>query len=1283
MKYASRLLILMFLGFLNSACSPSDDDTTAITTTTPATTSVTGSGVKGPLAGAITRLYKVDLAQTDLKGALLDEGSTTDNAAISDLYIENNLTGLLLLEFIVDEDTVEINTGKAPVLDHLITVFEVQRVYDGDSIYASPFTTMAVSLAQKKADKSSPYIGNGDGVISEVEFIAALGFAQNQLKSTVGFGLDTSVDIFVVPPMITDETDTAAEQTAVVKYRQAIEALAAIAIQISEDSTASDTPQEIIDALIEDLSDGDIDGQSNEGVVDTLLALDVPIQTTMAAVDLTALLIPGTTTPVTDIETELVTEMATTGESTDISELEDDTIEVDLTMPELITDIDGDGVDDSLDAFPSDATEAIDTDSDGKGNNTDTDDDGDNVVDSSDAFPLDATESVDTDSDGTGNNADTDDDGDGVADVSDAFPLDAAESIDTDSDGVGNNTDDDDDGDNVVDSSDVFPLDATESIDTDNDGIGNNADSDDDGDSVVDSSDAFPLNATESVDTDGDGMGNNADTDDDGDGVADVSDALPLDVTESIDTDSDGIGNNADTDDDGDGVADVSDAFPLDLTEWTDTDGDLIGNNADTDDDNDSVGDNRDAFPTDPALTTLLTQKAWIGADATELSFSAGSDGVELYRSTDANCDISNYTLCADGQMDILVDGLSVTDTALNTSRAAYYTASYNGNQTTSTVSPHELAADSYSKFVEFKGKLWFHSGDYKNEGVSSSTDGINWVKHTVQYTGADTFPFKLRDGGFAVFNDKLWLIGGFKGTKYTAVSSVWSSDDGITWTLETSELHADFKARYNHNVTVFDGKLWVIGGYDPDPAVDARLDEVWSSSDGVNWEEVTTEEPKFSGRSSFSLVVFDNRMWVIAGTSDSNSYEGDIWSSDNNGINWTKETDLAPFGERFGMTVTQFDNKLWLIGGNAFGSANKNDVWSSSNGTSWTRETESADFHARKYHSTVIFNSTLWLLGGSDIYFYPNSAWSSANGVDWTRETNGAEFTNRFQHASVSYKDKLWIIGGSDGKDVLNDVWSSSDGFAWTLETANAGFSPRHARNHVLVHDGKMWLVGGYSNSDVWFTENGVSWNQVSSSFPLGDREAYTVIAAFGKMWAIGGYHRDSDTRYNDIWSSSDGIIWEPEPETAPFSPRNYHELIFENDQLWLIGGHDGTSYLKEVWLSDDGRNWTPVTNTAAFPASNFYSAFAFNNQLWLLSFDHNLWTSSDTWTQISDGSFFRGYRGYPGRLATATVFDSKLFLTGGMIPNMSDSDVLVDDVWSSIDGASWYKAHQSNTQF
>lgn len=87
-------------------------------------------------------------------------------------------------------------------------------------------------------------------------------------------------------------------------------------------------------------------------------------------------------------------------------------------------DRDGDGVPDSMDAFPNDPNESLDTDGDGIGNNADDDDDGDGVNDSQDAFPLDPAESIDTDGDGIGNNADNDDDGDGVNDSDDAYPLD-------------------------------------------------------------------------------------------------------------------------------------------------------------------------------------------------------------------------------------------------------------------------------------------------------------------------------------------------------------------------------------------------------------------------------------------------------------------------------------------------------------------------------------------------------------------------------------------------------------------------------------------------------------------------------------------------------------------------------------------------------------------------------------------------------------------------------------------------------------------------------------------
>ncbi len=71
------------------------------------------------------------------------------------------------------------------------------------------------------------------------------------------------------------------------------------------------------------------------------------------------------------------------------------------------------------------------------------DSDGDGVIDANDAFPNDASESVDTDGDGIGNNADRDDDNDGLSDsvekANGLNPLDASDAdADFDHDGFSN-----------------------------------------------------------------------------------------------------------------------------------------------------------------------------------------------------------------------------------------------------------------------------------------------------------------------------------------------------------------------------------------------------------------------------------------------------------------------------------------------------------------------------------------------------------------------------------------------------------------------------------------------------------------------------------------------------------------------------------------------------------------------------------------------------------------------------------------------------------------------------
>ncbi|MDC0374541.1 hypothetical protein OAN00_03100 [Pseudomonadales bacterium] len=148
-------------------------------------------------------------------------------------------------------------------------------------------------------------------------------------------------------------------------------------------------------------------------------------------------------------------------------------------------DDDGDGVANINDARPLDASETNDADGDFYGDNEDLDDDndglsdvaenevgtdpfnldsdGDGAGDNEDDLPLDASEQIDTDRDGQGNNVDADDDGDGVLDEADMFPL------------ISLDGRDDFDGDGLPDVCDASCLETgmSQDSDSDNDGLPN------------------------------------------------------------------------------------------------------------------------------------------------------------------------------------------------------------------------------------------------------------------------------------------------------------------------------------------------------------------------------------------------------------------------------------------------------------------------------------------------------------------------------------------------------------------------------------------------------------------------------------------------------------------------------------------------------------------------------------------------------------------------------------------------------------------------------------------
>lgn len=266
--------------------------------------------------------------------------------------------------------------------------------------------------------------------------------------------------------------------------------------------------------------------------------------------------------------------------------------------------------------------------------------------------------------------------------------------------------------------------------------------------------------------------------------------------------------------------------------------------------------------------------------------------------------------------------------------------------------------------------------------------------------------PWHPRDGaGLVWFADKLWMLGGWYGytvpewNDQTTTNEVWSSDDlGATWVQElphdaappTSGAGARWLARHTAGVLTHthDGVpyIYMIGG-DPWPVVN----DVWRSSDGVTWEEVTADA-EWGGRYLHMVGSYDGDLYVMGGQTDLNDPStcmSDVWRSEDGGYTWV-QLDDAPWAARgMAYNLAEHDGKLWLMGGGTYDDAPRtfyNDVWSF-DGATWTEVSPNgvAPWLEREYHNTYAAEGELWVSSGygSDGLNH-NDFWHSADGVTW-----------------------------------------------------------------------------------------------------------------------------------------------------------------------------------------------------------------------------------------------------------------------------------------------------------
>lgn len=529
--------------------------------------------------------------------------------------------------------------------------------------------------------------------------------------------------------------------------------------------------------------------------------------------------------------------------------------------------------------------------------------------------------------------------------------------------------------------------------------------------------------------------------------------------------------------------------------------------------------------------------------------------------------------------------------------------------------------------------------------------------------------------------------------------------------------------ARGAFAAVTFLGKVWISGGLDASTNV---LDDLWTSSDGITWDEVQRGVP-WGPRYGHTITEFHGKLWLIGGIGDGELPQG-VWQSAN-GRDWIEvQTDLPDPAPFYLHEAVVFQDKLWIIGGNN-GTQGRNWVWNTSDGTNWVEvsATYPVPWSGRWNHRCVVFNGKLFLMGGT---YLQNDVWCTEDGIAWTELTPAAPWATRFSHTVSVYENELWLIGGHhDGPPwphgPLNDVWRSSDGITWTQEPPEQIPWPARSDHSAFVHDGglwivgptddcwryepslgwreveltpppmwsprvyhestvfanKMWLFGGFRGytflNDIYWSDNGQHWNKVIPEPTMGltQRLGQTIEAHNGYLWVLGG---SGATGIGDVWKSADGVHWQSLLETAPWGPRGFHASVNFRDKLWVLGGNSyagaSATAVNDVWSSVDGLNWEHVSPSAPWSPRLEPEVVVFENKLWV--FGGRIWTPyGDVWASEDGVNWTEVSASHPVPWQTllghrVVVYDHMLWVIGGAQDSLTTTD---NKIWLSHDGYTW----------
>ena len=281
----------------------------------------------------------------------------------------------------------------------------------------------------------------------------------------------------------------------------------------------------------------------------------------------------------------------------------------------------------------------------------------------------------------------------------------------------------------------------------------------------------------------------------------------------------------------------------------------------------------------------------------------------------------------------------------------------------------------------------------------------------------------------------------------------------------------------------------------------------------------------------------------------------------------------------------------------------------------------------------TFSLTNTLFVVGSNNIAGNA-SVYSTKDGTNWVdQRAVGPAGVQRQYAGTCIHNGRVYLAGGvTAGVVYHNDVWWSDDGLTWNQAAVNTPF-PARKEIGLLSFQGNLFMLGGFDGinpcDNVYKSiDNGTNWTLVSAA-SIGTWATHNVFTTDGTyMYEMGGgvgpFSQASRSLNGATWQNLGYIL----------TTRTYGAAVVQNGVILLFGGSVANSM---QYSTDQGVSW----NTYVVPINSLHPGVAFvGNRLFVVgvnngSSDVLVLADYDTWFQQGSVGPSLGY----ARVDTTTV--------------------------------------------